>query len=585
MTARRRLASWWFAGAAVLAAAGAQEQRLVHSEQDRPVVTLTANVCAGSARPNGVGFVRLEVENLEPRPREALVVLATTRGSAADVRVTRSFALGPQERAVAFLPVPRPLGFAQLTFRVDGKEQVAAFAIAKGDGLVGLVLAERPDAAPATQLRLQAATSPWPGTAEVVAIAAGDAPTDWRLYSGFHVVVLDTRSRVPTDVQEALRRAAFAGLCVVVAGDGLSAGPLRQLAAATRGVAPLGFGRLAVIPSLEGDAASARTIMAGLGTLGEGPLPVADTLLFAQPIPGLGQAPVAAFLLVIVLFAAIAGPVNFLLLRRWRRPLLALVTVPVLGFGTTFVILLYGFVHDGFGVRGVVTSWTCLDQAQHEAAAVVSRTLFAGRAPGAVTMGPDTLLLAPRATQRESRAADRWHFDSTAGRLDGGVLPSRTPTPWVAVQQGVARQRLVARKAGDGWQLTGDGGIEATGEVVLRGLDGAFYGGQAPDLRPLSRPAALQLLERLAARGGSLEVEVPQERQWRHRGGPLPVDLETRPLGMLAERVFSAASLPPGGYVAQVRTAPWLDAHGLAIADDLQRHFVRGRMHGEDFLP
>jgi len=142
---------------------------------------------------------------------------------------------------------------------------------------------------------------------------------------------------------------------------------------------------------------------------------------------------------VILVFSALVGPVNFIVLRRLRRPMLALVTVPALGFSTTAMMLGYGMFCDGFGTRGVVSSWTVLDQERHECAVIAARTLFSGLSPGSCTMGPDTLLLAPRAfLHPERRGADRWHLDENS-TLDGGVLPSRTATPLLTAQQGVVR--------------------------------------------------------------------------------------------------------------------------------------------------
>jgi hypothetical protein len=308
-----------------------------------------------------------------------------------------------------------------------------------------------------------------------------------------------------------------------------------------------------------------------------------------QTIPGLGEAPVTAFVLVMLLFAIVAGPVNFMLLRRWRRPLLAVATVPLLGFGTTGVILTYGLLHDGFGVRGVVASWSCLDQARHEVAAVAARTLFAGLAPGALAMGPDSLLVAPRTTDRAPGATDRWHYDSNNGTLDGGALPSRTPTPWATVQQGVARQRLVAQRVGsDELLLQADGGVATTGDVVLRDLDGVWFAGRAPKLRRATQQDAVAVLDGLRRTGGGMSLELVLEAQGsafsrRLRTPQTETTTEWRTIGALADRVFADA-LPPGTWVAQVSAAPWLDEHGLSVRYDQARHYVRGSMQAEDFV-
>lgn len=575
---------WWRslgAVVALLATAMGQDHRLAIVEQERDVVALRAMLCAGAPRAGGVGFLRLECENLDARPRRALAEFVSPRGSEADVRLSHTFDLPPGERGVVFLPVPRPMLQARLSLRVDGQEQADILPLGRAGVAVALLIADRPDATPAAIARLQAMGQVAP---DVTVCRAADAPDDWRLYTGFDAVVVDGRARLAPGVQDALRRAANAGAMLVVAGpDALPAGPLRQLAVQADGAGPHGFGVVASTPALDRGGGPAQPTLTGLREFGQGPLPAADSLLLPRPIPGLGEAPVSVFLLVIVLFTVVAGPVNFLWLRRKRRPLLALVTVPALGFSTTFVILAYGLLNDGFGVRGTVDSWSWLDQERHEVAAVVSRTLFAGRAPGALVTSPQSLLLAPRALARAPGAGDRWHVDGAGAAVDGGALPSRTPTPLLTVQQGQARQRLVARRQGDDLVLANDGGVVPLGEVVLRDLEGNWYHGKAPKLQRVSAGAAQQALASLQNRGSSVRVEVSQQRRIRRRWQQVEIEQQEQPVGALVDVL--CGSLPPGGYVTQVAAAPWLDEHGLDVAYDQRRHFVRGRMQAEDFLP
>ena len=137
-------------------------------------------------------------------------------------------------------------------------------------------------------------------------------------------------------------------------------------------------------------------------------------------IAGLGKAPVTVFVMLILLFAILVGPVNFMILRRRKKPLLALLTVPLAGFGTTFGILAYGLFHDGLGARGVITTCTLLDQTSHEAVSLQARTLFAGVAPSDMTTNPGTLVLSLRAGLRNRDVPDRWIFHADAQQLDGG---------------------------------------------------------------------------------------------------------------------------------------------------------------------
>ena len=70
-------------------------------------------------------------------------------------------------------------------------------------------------------------------------------------------------------------------------------------------------------------------------------------------VPGVGGGPpVNSFLVLISLFVLVIGPLNYVLLRRYRRLHLLLIFVP-LGAGTvTFALFLYALVDDGLSARG-----------------------------------------------------------------------------------------------------------------------------------------------------------------------------------------------------------------------------------------
>jgi hypothetical protein len=567
-------------GALVLPAT-AQEGMLAHSRDGIATCTVRTLACAGSVRPGGFGFVRIEIENVDTREHAVLVEVVSPRFVTADVRVHRSLVLPPKERAVSFFPVPTPFPTASLRFLVDGIEQATSLNLAHGEGMAGLLVSDRPDAGASgvAWLHRLAATG-GTGQPHQSLVAAASAPSDWRLYTGFDVVLVDGRAAVSVDVQEALRRAAFAGATVLLADpDSLPAGPLRTVSPG--GSTAYGLGVLHTIESLEASPA----LSASMRSFGDGPLPIEDGLLLEAPIPGLGEAPVRVFLTVIVVFALVAGPVNFLWLRRRKQPLLALVTVPALGLGTTVAILAFGYFHDGFGVRGVAVSWTLLDQERHEAVTVCSRSLFAGSAPGAIALPADSMLVAPRATGRQQGAADRFHFDVGAAALDGGVLPSRTSTPLVTVQQGVVRQRLVARRDGDRLRLLADGGVVPLDKVVLRDRDGDYWFGPAGDLERIEVGPAEQRLDEARSNFASTLRLVPGERRWG-RGRFREQEVETMPktIGTLDARFLPGSGLDKGSYLALVAHPAWLDEHGFAARYDIEMHWVRGRLGAEDFV-
>ncbi|MBL8728115.1 MAG: hypothetical protein JNM25_06775 [Planctomycetes bacterium] len=557
-------------------AARAQERSVVHAVDGREVAAVRVAAFPGASLAGGLGFLLISAENRDAAAHVVVVDVASHPWGSSSIAVRRELRLGPHELGRCFLPLPTTSdsGF-ELDVAVDGTTYPGSISGTRHDGVVGLLVSARSDTEPWGLTVVQSIQRVAKPPATVALVAPEDLPADWRLFTGFHAVVVDGRARLADEVQTALVRFATSGGTVVVGNpDRLPPGDLRArcLAADAAGVVRCGLGHCVVVAT-EGDTTELRERLAALPRPGTSGWPAPVALLHEQVVPGLGAAPVLVFLVVILVFACVAGPLNFLLLRRWRRPLLVLVTVPACGLGTTLLMLGYGLVHDGLGVRGVVRSWTLLDQERHEATSLAARTLFAGLSPDALTVAPDGMLLAPRATFRDDRRnPDRWQFDPVQSVLDGGVLPSRQSTPLLSARQGIARQRLRVRPAGDRLELLLDGGVVPVGEVLLHDADGRLWLGEAPFLVPATEAAARAALGRWSRQAAMLSI-----REQESGGEPSAVH-------GLVERLLGGADLPRGSYVARTATAPWLDDHGLRTAYDAVEHFVVGHLAAEDFV-
>lgn len=570
-----------FALVPLLPSLRAQEKVLVHEVDGRQVASMKAFVVAGSDDATGLGFVDVEVENPDERAHEIECQVGTRHWGTGNVQVARTVTLGPHERARFFLPLPSPLVASALVLIVDGEEVVDSLGAGRRSGLVGLFVADRLDLQPQALTWLTAMPSGYDPakTPQVAGCPPLHLPSDWRLFTAFDCVLVDGTAALAEAQQDALRRYAAVGGTVLVAGPAaLPAGALRALLDGA-GDAPLahGFGQLVPLPAFgagsgAGSATAARGRVGELPPFGYGPLPAAKGLLAVQHVPGLGDAPVRAFVLIIVLFAIVAGPLNFVWLRRRRQPLLVLLTVPVLGFGTTLLLLGYGLLQDGFGLRGSTTSWTWIDQPRRDGAALSARTLFAGFSPSSFALGADSVLLSERCAKGRL-FPDRWQLDAASYRLDGGVLPSRTATPLLAAQQGPLRQRVLVREQADGnLRLLADGGVEAVGQVVLRDLQGQWWTGQAPVLQRSDAKVAAAAIENLQREAGMLpSPTVPEQAE---PSAPSRIGRLERRLDVIE----------PGGYLLQCKQAPWLADQGVGVAYDKERHFVVGRLSPEDFV-
>jgi hypothetical protein len=186
-------------------------------------------------------------------------------------------------------------------------------------------------------------------------------------------------------------------------------------------------------------------------TLRHGMSPQAGTVDFLNLlIPGVGLAPVGMFRVLITLFVIVIGPVNYFLLRRWRRLHLLLFTAPICAAAVTVALVAYALITDGFGTRVRVRSFTEIDQRRGAAASWSRQSYYAGLAPrGGMNMTDDAMVvpLAPFSwygwNSRDELNVPRemdWRADRQ--RLARGWLSSRTPTQYLVVRCGDCEKKV-----------------------------------------------------------------------------------------------------------------------------------------------
>lgn len=568
------LLSWIGAGLGALAA---QEQVFTRQADGRQLCSVQVAPYFGSGIGWGASFVRVEAVGVDSQPHRIEIDIKNPSWVQADVSLHRVVQLQPGERTRLFLLLPTAvMSNFDLYVTIDGDPEYSDLQTNRGGGLAGLLVTDRPEllaGAVDVMQQLQRSTKVKP---DIEVCAAGDLPDDWRMFTAFHLVLVDGRGNLPGPQQEALRRFVHAGGSVAVGGPQLlPAGALRELGeqAQRDGVARHGLGRcVALDPRFSGEATAAA--IAELPAPGAGVWPLSRDLRDPLEIPGLGNVPITVFLLVILAFAVVAGPVNFMALRRRKQPMLALVTVPLLGFGTTAVMLLYGLLHDGFGVRGSIRSWSLLDQRRHEVAAVATEALFSGFTPGAFPVAADRLLLAPMAQQRaNSRSPHRWHFDGDNNTIDGGILPSRTVTPLVTGTQTACRQRLRVKAGPDGGLRAVSDDLRPRGDLLLRDRDGTYWRGTDGVLQRTSQQDAEARLRQL--RWGAAA----------YVGVDLSDSSTTSATVAFVRELGGKSELPVGSYLGRFEAPPWLDGGGLQAEHLSGDHLVFGLMSPEDFLP
>jgi hypothetical protein len=151
-------------------------------------------------------------------------------------------------------------------------------------------------------------------------------------------------------------------------------------------------------------------------------------------IPGVGRAPVNAFLFLISLFVIAIGPVNYFLLKRRGKLYLLLVTVPLGAFCITSGLLIYALTTDGVSLRARVRSLTEIDQRNQHAVAWSRQTYYAGMAPLEGLDYPTDAAVYPlqfRASDNNDLRQITW--DETQ-QLTGAFLPSRSTVQYLVIE-------------------------------------------------------------------------------------------------------------------------------------------------------
>jgi hypothetical protein len=319
-------------------------------------------------------------------------------------------------------------------------------------------------------------------------------------------------------------------------------------------------------------------LKARLGSGTCGPVPADAFTLLA--IPGLGQVPVRTFFFLILVFVVLVGPINFLVLKRRRRPMALLVTVPAIGFGFTAVILLYGVFSEGLGVQGVRRAFTLLDQRSHRSASCAQQTLYAGLGPGRLELIPEAgLFSSDHVFYGRRRLTSELNLNLNGGQwLEPGILPSRIATNLCTVAVGRERARLQFQRQGEGWQAQHDGRFApvAGSDLVLRDMNGDYFAGRADGvLTKLSAAAAQRRVRELLRTSWQLESMADQNQPGAYGEWPttnLPDWLE-RQLG---------SELPAAGDLALMQGAPSEAIIGMEVKCHVDHQVVIGRLAPED---
>jgi len=323
-------------------------------------------------------------------------------------------------------------------------------------------------------------------------------------------------------------------------------------------------------------------------------------------IPGVGDAPVNSFLVLISLFVIVIGPVNYFMLHRRRRLYLLLVTVP-LGAGLiTLALFLYAVINDGLGVRVRPRSLTTLDQAAARSVTWSRQSYYAGLAPSAGMSFPRDAAVypidhRPRGNSGRPRDFGRqvdWYHEQ---QLSRGYLNSRSTSQVLVIESRPSAARLEIEEATsttDTPRVTNRLGVEIE-QLLLCDSLGRFLGGNR---LPPGKTIQLHELDTtgLADRWGKLFAEHRPQlpvgldpnqmenaaaifgssgRWWQDPDQGLPGPAMAT---SMLERGLSFASSPrptelqPRRYIAIVKDSPEMSLGVKAVVQEAGFHVVMG---------
>ena len=275
---------------------------------------------------------------------------------------------------------------------------------------------------------------------------------------------------------------------------------------------------------------------------------------FRLPIPGIAGVPARTYLMILLVFTAVVGPLNYWFLRRKGQQVLLILTAPLIS--VVFILLLGGYVlaGEGIGVRVRAVTFTMIDQARRQAVTRGSISLYAaGMSPrGGLRFSRDTAIFPLGRDGNGGREALLLDL-SDGQRFSAGLLPARSPANLEQVVVRPARERL---------NITRD----STGVSVVNGL-----GSRVVTLLYREGDTIYSLAEPLLA--GATARLVPRRLE---AATVVPTDL---PLS--ARLLYLVEHQPAGSYLAVLDGSPFWDPGVTAITERESFHLVLGWPEGQ----
>jgi hypothetical protein len=329
-------------------------------------------------------------------------------------------------------------------------------------------------------------------------------------------------------------------------------------------------------------------------------------------IPGVGEAPVIPFMVLVTLFAVVIGPLNFYLLRRSRRLYLLLLTVPAGATLVTASLIAFALVSDGVRVRLRVRSFADFDQQTGRAALWARQSYYAALAPSQGLVFPEDTAVFPLAYEPGDATNDRTtllHWDGDQ-QLRRGYLAARTATQFMTCRSMTSPVKLIVHEPGEaGAELRIENRLGTrVKKVILRARSGGYFHGDDIEdgkIVTLHAVAPRTAYERMYAIAKAVEPMDPHDYNPRlhndnlftlisgHRSR-LPNSDSAAGDPMMSQSILEVnlteywmnsgqrpnpeiSPLPEGSYVVIVERSPFVVPGIPRAQEEASLHVIRGR--------
>jgi len=313
-------------------------------------------------------------------------------------------------------------------------------------------------------------------------------------------------------------------------------------------------------------------------------------------IPGVGRPPLNAFRVLITLFVVGIGPVNYFVLRRWRRLHLLIVTVPASAAVVTGALFAYAFYTDGLRTRVRARSVTRINQSTGRTECWCRLSYYCGMAPGrGLRFSSDTAVYPLLAVPSERTTTQReliWHGDQ---RMTSGWLRSRTPAQFLTVRSRGTNLKLGVGTPAKGRLPIENGLAVEIHNILIRDADGSFYSAERlrPDQKTEARAAGSETaLAQIQAAIRACEMAYPPgmtnrstayraRRRWYSSNSPVPgPDQKTSVLEETIGEVLRSNSptslLPRRSYLAVAAAGPEVELGTPLAEPEASMHLIWG---------